>query len=238
VVAVSQAIVDRIGPTGPSAVVPNGVAPEEWRSPATAPSWFTALSSPRILYVGVLDDRLDVQALHEVAARFSRGTVVLLGPVGDRKALEPLRGVANIRIEPPVGRLEVAGLVHAADVCVMPHRSNRLTAAMSPLKLYEYLAGGRPVAATDLPPVRAVDPRIVRVRDGESFADGVAEALDRGPLVEDDRLAFIDANSWQRRHDDLLALALGTSSLAPNLFASDGIVSWRGGGAVNTGPDT
>jgi glycosyltransferase involved in cell wall biosynthesis len=228
VVAVSQAIIDRIGPTGPSAVVPNGVAPEEWCSPPPPPSWFAALPAPRILYVGVVYDRLDVDAVREVAARFSRGTVVLLGPIGDLTAVESLVGIPNLRIEPPVGRTELAGVVHAAEACVMPHRRLRITAAMSPLKLYEYLAGGRPVAATDLPPLRAVDPRIVTVGEGESFADGVAEALDRGPLSDTERLAFIDNNSWQRRHDDLLALALG---------ASGGVT----GGTITptvTGPDT
>jgi teichuronic acid biosynthesis glycosyltransferase TuaH len=227
VVAVSQAIIDRIMPTGPSAVIPNGVAPEEWRSPPAPPSWFAALPSPRILYVGVLDDRLDVSAVREVAERFSQGTVVLLGPVGDRTALDPLRHVPNIRIEPPVGRVEVATLVHAAEVCVMPHHRMRITAAMSPLKLYEYLAGGRPVAATDLPPVQAVHPSIVRVREGESFADGVAEALARGPLPEGERLAFIEASSWQRRYDDLLGIALG----------ADGPVSDRAGVANVAGFD-
>jgi hypothetical protein len=106
---------------------------------------------------------------------------------------------------------------------------------MSPLKLYEYLAGGRPVAATDLPPVRAVDPRIVRVGDGESFADGVAEVLDRGPLTDDERLAFIDANSWERRHDRLLAVALGISAVAPSSTAADAIVSGGAGVATKTG---
>jgi hypothetical protein len=237
VVAVSQAIVDRIMPTGPTAVVPNGVAPEEWRSPPAPPPWFAALPSPRILYVGVLDDRLDVEALCEVAARFSQGTVVLLGPISDRTALDPLRSVRNVRVEPPVGREEVASVVHAAEVCVMPHRSNSLTAAMSPLKLYEYVAGGRPVAATDLAPVRAVDPRIVRVREGESFAAGVADALDRGPLPEDERLAFIDANSWQQRHDDLLTLALDTSAVALNPPNADGIVSGRDNVTIKAEPD-
>jgi teichuronic acid biosynthesis glycosyltransferase TuaH len=229
VVAVSQAILDRIIPTGPSAVIPNGVEPEEWRSPPPAAGWFATLPSPRILYVGVVDDRLDLAAVRDVADRFPRGTVVFLGPVGDPKAVEPLRSLPNVRIEPAVGRREVASVVHAADVCIMPHVSNRLTAAMSPLKLYEYLAGGRPVAATDLPPVQAVDPRIVGVRDGESFADGVAEALDRGPLTEDERLEFIDANSWQRRHDELLAVALGISAVGPSSTASDAVVSdWVG----------
>jgi teichuronic acid biosynthesis glycosyltransferase TuaH len=42
VVAVSQAIIDRIKPTGPIAVVPNGVAPEERRSLPDPPSWFAS----------------------------------------------------------------------------------------------------------------------------------------------------------------------------------------------------
>jgi glycosyltransferase involved in cell wall biosynthesis len=209
VAAVSQAIVDRIAPTGPSAVVPNGVAPEEWRSPAGPPAWFARLPSPRIVYAGVLDDRLDVQAVRHVAARFPGGTVVLLGPVGDRAVLDAVRDLPNVRVEPPVGRAAVTGVVHAAEVCIMPHRRTRLTAAMSPLKLYEYLAGGRPVVATDLPPVRAVDPRIVRVPEGAGFAAGVDEAIARGPLAEPDRLAFVEAHSWARRHDQILAVAAG-----------------------------
>jgi teichuronic acid biosynthesis glycosyltransferase TuaH len=237
VVAVSRAIVDRIMPTGPTAIVPNGVAPEEWRSPPAPPSWFAALPGPRILYVGVVDDRLDVDAVREVAARFSSGTVVLLGPVGERTVVDSLRSIPNVWIEPPVGRAEVSSLVHAAEACIMPHRRTRITAAMSPLKLYEYLAGGRPVAATDLPPVRTVDPRIVTVREVESFADGVAEALDRGPLSEDERLAFIDANSWQRRHDELLAVSLGLSAGAPNPPAADAIADEGICVATQTGSD-
>jgi teichuronic acid biosynthesis glycosyltransferase TuaH len=136
---------------------------------------------------------------------------VLLGPVVNRAAVDSLRRHSNVLIQPPVGRAEVASVIHAADVCIMPHRLNRLTMAMSPLKLYEYLAGGRPVAASDLPPVRAVDRRIVLVPEGHSFADGVEEALARGPLTEEDRLAFIDANSWSRRHQQILRVAFGLS---------------------------
>jgi teichuronic acid biosynthesis glycosyltransferase TuaH len=210
VVGVSQAIIDRIRPTGASAVVPNGVAPEEWRQPQKPPKWYAELPSPKILYVGVLmSHRLDVQAINETAARFSRGSVVLVGSISDGAAVDPLRRHSNIHIHPPVGRAEVASLIHAADVCILPHLVNPMTMAMSPIKLYEYLAGGRPVAASDLPPVRAVDPRIVFVPEGHSFAEGVEEALIRGPLKEPDRLAFIDANSWSRRHGQILRVAFG-----------------------------
>lgn len=210
VVAVSEAILDRIQPTGAKGVVPNGVVPEEWRQPGQPPAWFTGLPAPRILYVGALTaERLDVEALRETAVRFSGGSVVLVGPVLDRAAVDPLRRHPNVCVHPPVGRAEVASVIHAADVCIMPHYHNRLTSAMSPVKVYEYLAGGRAVAASDLPPVRAVDSRIVFVPEGDSFAAGVEEALARGPLSEDDRLAFIHANSWSRRHQQILTIAFG-----------------------------
>jgi teichuronic acid biosynthesis glycosyltransferase TuaH len=225
VVGVSQAVLDRIQPTGARAVVPNGVAPEEWRQPSAPPAWFARLPEPRILYVGAITaERLDVEALSETAARFPHGSLVLVGPVHDPQILDPLHRHPNVWIQPPVGRAEVASVIHAADVCIMPHRFNRLTTAMSPIKLYEYLAGGRPVAASDLPPVRAVDPRIVFVPEGHSFADGVDEALSRGPLSEDDRLAFIDANSWSRRHEQILRVAFGLSEAERSGMAGGGRV--------------
>jgi len=47
VVGESHAIMDRIRPTGPSAIVPNGVATEEWRRPREPPPWCAELPSPK-----------------------------------------------------------------------------------------------------------------------------------------------------------------------------------------------
>jgi hypothetical protein len=80
---------------------------------------------------------------------------------------------------------------------------------MSPLKLYEYLAGGRPVAATALNPMRGIDDRVTLVEAGEDFAAGVATALQRGPAEDHARRTFIHANSWDERVDRLVRLALG-----------------------------
>ena len=80
---------------------------------------------------------------------------------------------------------------------------------MSPLKLYEYLAAGLPVASVDLPPIRAVgSERVVLCRKGGDFADAVAEALALGREDEEARREFIAANSWAKRHDELLDFAL------------------------------
>jgi len=132
---------------------------------------------------------------------------VLAGPVAEPAHLAPLRNLDNVVFAGPQARADVVATVHAADACMIPHRRSPLTETMSPLKLYEYLAGGRPVAATDLAPMRGVDDGVQLVAPGASFEDAVARALERGPMSETARLEFIRRNSWEDRMARIFELA-------------------------------
>jgi glycosyltransferase involved in cell wall biosynthesis len=205
VAAVSPAILETIQPSGPSAVVPNAVDPAEWVSPGTAPEWFAQLPGPRLLYVGSLESRIDVEALAAAARELPHASFVLVGPLLDPGHFEALGREPNVFLRPAVARAEVVDLVAAADACLIPHVRNGLTEAMSPLKLYEYLAGGAPVAALDLPPIRGVSERVV-IEDELSAAIAGALALGRTPEAE--RRRFIETNSWPARQERIVALAL------------------------------
>ncbi|GAA1962276.1 glycosyltransferase [Agromyces allii] len=208
VAAVSAEIIDRIAPTGPAMVVPNGVEPDEWLGllPA-APAWFAEIPGPRAVYVGTLDSRLDVPGIADLATRRPELQVVLLGPCPDPEYVASLQRFPNVHIHPSVARAELVATLRNAELCLLAHRRTPLTEAMSPLKVYEYLAAGVPVVSIDLPPVRGIDERVLLVDSVGDFADVVDDALDLGPVPEECRIDFIAANSWSARHEMVFALA-------------------------------
>jgi glycosyltransferase involved in cell wall biosynthesis len=202
-----------IDPSGPGAVIPTGLIAAEWDDPAPAPSWFLELPGPRMVYVGTLDERIDPAAVRSLAAAHPAGSVVLIGRDGDRGPVAGLAELPNVHIRPPIAREELLAVVAAADLGLVPHVRSEQTEAMSPLKLFEYLGAGLPVAATDLSGIAPVCPPRVRLaQNGEDFGTAASAALELGRWDDDSRREFIDANSWGNRFDALLDLALAEAS--------------------------
>lgn len=207
VAAVSQEIIDRIEPTGPHRVVPNGIEPSEWlgRQPEP-PRWFARIPGPRAVYVGTLDSRVDVDGVRRLAVARADLQVILIGPVPQRAYLAGLADLKNVHLRSEVRREEVVAVLRNAELTLLAHRQTPLTEAMSPLKVYEYLAAGRPVLATDLGPVRHFGPRVHLAASVADFADLVDTALAQGIQGEPDRVAFIEDNAWSSRHREILEL--------------------------------
>lgn len=207
-IAVSNAILDKVDPRGPSLLLPNAVNPDLWGERPPIPAWMAALPGPRLLYLGTLDSRLEVEAAVQVARAWPHGSLVLVGPLEDRAHLAPLLAEPNVHHHAPVAHPEVPAVVAGADACLIPHHRTDLTVAMSPLKLYEYLAAGRPVAVTDLEPMSGIEGPVFRVPPGGDFRPAVAAALEAGPMTETERTRFIEANAWPGRRAEALEFAL------------------------------
>jgi len=109
----------------------------------------------------------------------------------------------------------VAARLRQADVLTLPNPASAISSTFtSPLKLFEYMASGRPIVASDLPALREV------LRDGENallVEPGSPQALTAGILrIKHDaalgrRLAaqaMVDAGqfTWARRAGRLEAL--------------------------------
>jgi teichuronic acid biosynthesis glycosyltransferase TuaH len=206
VAAVTPGALASVG--APGAVVPNGIEPTEWLQPGPPPGWFATLPSPRLLYVGTLDFRLDLAQVKALAEGYREASIVLVGRCPEPARYDALRALPNVTIRPPVERADLPALVAAADVGLIPHVRNTLTEAMSPLKLYEYLAAGLPVAATDLQGIAGVAPaRTELAQTPDELLQAVGRALETGRWAESERQRFIADHAWDRRFERLLDLA-------------------------------
>jgi glycosyltransferase involved in cell wall biosynthesis len=159
VVVSSTLLREEIEPLCPRRIVEigNGVDFElfdaAWHAPRP-PGEITMLPAPRIGYAGALAEWIDLELLAATARSFPEATLVLVGPavgpVIDPRAF--FAGVPNVHWLGPKPHDELPHYVTAMDVCLIPFRSTPLTRGVNPNKLWEYLALGKPVVATDFSP--------------------------------------------------------------------------------------
>ncbi|MBW3561549.1 MAG: glycosyltransferase [Actinobacteria bacterium] len=134
----------------PVTLVPNAVNAELFSGDVTVSDDLPTDRRPVIGYHGSLyGDWFDWAALRAVAESFARGCVVVIGDAPDDHPPMP----ANVRFVGLKPQEMLAGYLAAFDVGVIPFVVSPVTHAVSPLKVYEYLAMGVPVAA---PPLRAL----------------------------------------------------------------------------------
>ncbi|MHB0914098.1 MAG: glycosyltransferase [Thermoleophilia bacterium] len=160
--------------------------------------------SPVIGFSGVLDDRLDVEFLMKAADRYPEFHFVLVGPA--RKPFPELEQKRNIHLygNRPVEKLPA--YIKGFDVCLIPYRLNEFVRNISPTKLYEYLAAGKPVVAPD---IRALDSLrdLVNVGDNsEEMVDMIAVALEEDlPEAAERRTGVARLNTWEQRVETISA---------------------------------
>lgn len=149
---------------------------------------------PRIGYYGVLDERLDLELVGQLAAKRPEWHFVLVGPVAKIEPSELPRG-PNLHYpgQKPYEALP-AYLAHW-DVAMMPFARNEATRFISPTKTPEYLAAGVPVVSTGI--------RDVVRQYGASGAVHIAETADAFALAIEAALQQ-DRPSLQRAADRAL----------------------------------
>lgn len=165
---------------------------------------------PIVMYTGRVNAAKGAGVLLDAAEslRDLGGTVVLVGKVYDAAYEERAARLGNVVMTGYVPPAEVPAYLAAADVLVLPTTPSLPYARFtSPLKLFEYLASGRPVVASDLPVHREVLEHEVNALLYEP-GDPAALAAAVGRLLDDRELgrrlaerAWHDVQpyAWERR---------------------------------------
>jgi glycosyltransferase involved in cell wall biosynthesis len=170
---------------------------------------------PIALYAGHLYPHKGVVTVIEAAARLPEVHFVLVG--GWDRDLRRLRarseGLSNVHLMGFVPNARVPLHLAAADVLLLPnsgqHEQARVT---SPLKLFEYMAAGRPIVASAIPALvdRVVEGRnaaLFRPDDAEDLARAIREVLEapeRAEALAREAAREVESFTWDARAREIL----------------------------------
>ncbi|MFH1420019.1 MAG: glycosyltransferase [Planctomycetota bacterium] len=186
----------------PIAKIPNGVD-VDWfqarRDSQPPPEDVLPTGRPVVGFVGALYHWIDWDLIAQVARMLAGFDFLLIGPVGERSGPERLRGITNIRLLGPRPYDCVPGYVQAFDVCWVPFKQTGVAMAADPVKVYEYLALGKPVVATPVGDLATFGDVVRLGRRPEEIAELLRVAVGTGEAGREERIAFARRNSWNDR---------------------------------------
>jgi teichuronic acid biosynthesis glycosyltransferase TuaH len=163
---------------------------------------------PVIGYYGALAAWFDYPLLARLANLRADLVFLLIGPSIDQ-SLEAsgLLQVENIRWIGPKPYAELPRYLRAFDVAAIPFRINEITNATSPIKLFEYMAGGKPVISTPIAECENQE-GVLLAADAAAFSSQIDAALvKKGDPAYLSLLSKVARqNTWEARARQILAV--------------------------------
>jgi glycosyltransferase involved in cell wall biosynthesis len=210
----ARRLVEAIRPARPDVLyVPNGVTVADFAVPAgelARPPRDLAPAlggGPVVGYYGAYGEWFDFDLVNTITARCPEYRFVFIGPDYRGGVQARLVRRSNVLY---LGEKPYAVLKHYLrwfDVGILPFVVNDVTHATSPLKLFEYLAGGKPVVTTDLEEARQYR-GVFASASVDAFIDNLERAIRRGrePGFVLEARAEATRNSWEARVATVLAV--------------------------------
>jgi glycosyltransferase involved in cell wall biosynthesis len=170
-----------------------------------------------LLYMGSLHHWKGVDVLLEAMQYVHGARLLVVG--GDHETIERYKTIAqkykvdgHVRFEGFISPGKRFQYFACTDICILPLKQFSIsTYFTSPLKLFEYMASGKPVVASDLPSIREVisddvNGVLVTPENSKSLADGINRLIENPSLGT--RLAAQAAHdikefTWDKRAEKI-----------------------------------
>ncbi len=175
-------------PDNKSEIISNGVDTDLFRDHGAVVREELCLNGFILGYVGVLREWIDLEPVFSILNELdSEIKMIIVGKEGrfkETKELAKKYGLEDrVLFTGMVPYSQVPKYISAMDICLMPFRKSAISESAVPLKLFEYMACGKPIISTRLGGIEKVaQDKILYASDKEEYKDKITM------LFEDDIL--------------------------------------------------
>jgi UDP-galactopyranose mutase len=149
----------------------------------------SSLPRPRLGFFGVIDERIDLPLLDQMARERPEWQLIMVGPVTKIDPAELPRH-SNIHYLGQQTYDQLPAFLAGWDVCLLPFARNESTRFISPTKTLEYMAAEKPIVSTPITDVAEPYGDIVYLGDTpEAFIAVCERALNESTEESNQRLA-------------------------------------------------
>ena len=158
----------------------------------------------RVGYVGAVSTWFDFDAVYAAALAYPEWQFDIYGRI--EGVFSFANTPPNVEFHGEITYQDVPKTIASFDVGIIPFKINRLTKATNPVKVYEYMAAGKPVVSSALPEVIHMNHDDILIsHSNEGFIEHLARAsfISQEPDKIKLRQQWAKSQDWSLRVDDI-----------------------------------
>ena len=173
------------------------------------------LPHPRLGFFGVIDERVDLRLLDEMADKRPLWQIIMVGPVVKiDPSILPKR--SNLHYFGQRSYRDLPSFLVGWDVCLLPFALNDATRFISPTKTLEYMAAGQPIVSTPITDVAEPYGEVVYLAaSAAGFCKACEQALNESRAQRHSRRQkmqdIVAHTSWEETFQQMERLLLGVT---------------------------
>ncbi len=161
-------------------------------------------------YCGILKtDRINLSLLEFAIEKNPDKLFLITGPVFDDIKIKNLNNYKNVKLHLSfIKNNEKPYLYSFFDVCLIPHQTGDFIKSMDPMKLYEYLALGKPVVTTKINDKINEFKNLIYIADNKlEFSNYIEKAcIEFDNSLKIQRIKAVQNKSWEKEISKMVEL--------------------------------
>jgi len=182
-----------------SVYVPNGVDNSKFHGDFEKPEIFNNIHKPIAVYIGAVENWFDFELLDYVSSELKNIHFLIIGFVKYKPSF--FDNIANKDNVTFYGKIEnhlVPNYLKYSNIGIIPFRLDMpLVHAISPLKLYEYMASGLPVVSTSWEELEHINSPAYLAKTQQEFKESILGALEKAR--QEEYINFAKDNDWLQK---------------------------------------